>query len=260
MEIVTAGVADQPRARAITAIARAAVRHQKQHAVGIAMDQSGHGRVGILAARVAHFPRRGVRFGDLGNDLQPHRTMFVRRINQVEEIRRDGQCEFGVRQFRAGKFLRRERGQESLQLLRRCDAVFELPAPVIPIGVGNIVPEAAPGGVKFLERSGVGGPPAAPLRRPMICLSFILSVANYKCGFSPVKLAVLAADRARSALQLALRLSCCRVKISAWTAASSVWRCASRASSFFNVSPAPGFRGGFLIQTVGAAAPPLSPR
>ena len=56
-----------------------------------------------------------------------------------------------VREFRAGKFLRRERGHQSLQLLRRGDAVFQLPAPVVPVGVGNVVPETASGGVEFFQ-------------------------------------------------------------------------------------------------------------
>ena len=152
MEIVAAGVADEPRARAVAAIRGAAVGDEKQHAVGIAMDEAGHGRMRILAARVAHLPRRGVRFLDARNDLPADRAIFIRRINQVEKIRRDGQREFGVREFRAGKFLRRERGHQPLQLFRRGDAVFELPAPVVPVGVGNVMPETAAGGVKFLQK------------------------------------------------------------------------------------------------------------
>ena len=105
----------------------------------------------IFAARIAHFPRRGVRFLDARNDLPADRAIFIRRINQVEKIRRDGERELGVRQFRAGKFLRRERGQKSLQLLHRGDAVLELPAPVVPVGVGNVAPEAASGGLEFFQ-------------------------------------------------------------------------------------------------------------
>ena len=60
MKIVAGGVADQPRARAIAAVTRATVRHQKQHAVGVTMHQARHGRMGVLTARVAHLPRRRV--------------------------------------------------------------------------------------------------------------------------------------------------------------------------------------------------------
>ena len=101
MEIVAAGVAHQPRAGAITAIAGAAVRDQKQHAVGIAMHQARHRRMRIFAARVAHFPGRGVGFLEPRHDLAAHRAVFIRRINQVEEIRRDAQRQLVVGQLRA---------------------------------------------------------------------------------------------------------------------------------------------------------------
>ena len=69
MKVVAGRVADQPRARAVTALRRTTIRHQKQNAVGITMHESRHGRVRIFAARVAHFPRRGVRFLDARHDL-----------------------------------------------------------------------------------------------------------------------------------------------------------------------------------------------
>ena len=152
MEIVAAGVADEPRARAVAAIRGATVGDQEQHAVGIAMHQAGHGRMRILAARVAHFPWRGAGFLDARNHLPADRAMLIRRVNQVEKIRRDGQREPGVRELRAGEFLRRERGHQPPQLFRRRYPVFELPAPVVPVGVGNIMPETAPGGVEFLQK------------------------------------------------------------------------------------------------------------
>src|SRR5438874_8680600 len=43
MKIVAGGVAHQPRACAVPAIAGAAVGDEKEHTVGIAMDQSGNG-------------------------------------------------------------------------------------------------------------------------------------------------------------------------------------------------------------------------
>ena len=149
MKIVAARVAHEPRARAVTAIRGAAVRDQKQNAVGITMHESGHWRMRIFADGIAHLPRRSVGFGELGNDLQPDGAVFIRRINQVEKIRRDGERELGVREFRAGEFLRRERGQKFLQLLHRRDAVLELPFPVVPVGVRNIAPQTASGGMEL---------------------------------------------------------------------------------------------------------------
>ncbi len=151
MKIIAVRVADEPRARAITAIRGAPVGDQKQHAVGIPVHQTGHGRVRILAARVAHFPGRSVCFLDTRNDLPPDGTVLIHRIDQVEKIRRDGQRKLVVCEFRAGELLRRERGHQALQLFRRRDAVFELPAPVVPLGIRNVAPEAAPGGAKLLQ-------------------------------------------------------------------------------------------------------------
>ena len=76
--------------------------------------------------------------------------MLVGGVNQVEKVRRDGQRELVICEFCAGKFLRRERGHQALQLLGRRDAMFELPTPVLPVGVRNVMPETAAGGAKFL--------------------------------------------------------------------------------------------------------------
>jgi hypothetical protein len=185
MKIVAAGVADEPRARAVTAIRGAAVGDEEQHAVGIAMHEAGHGRMRIFAARVAHFPRRGVRFLDARNDLPADGAMLIRRVNQVEKIRRDGQRELVVRQFRAGEFLRRERGHQPLQLLRRGDAVFELPAPVVPVGIGNIVPEAAAGGVEFLQRlESVVRWRLPAIRRELSSFIFSMETISWNCALS----------------------------------------------------------------------------
>ncbi len=116
------------------------------------MHQAGHGRMRILAARVAHFPGRRVRFLDARDDLPANRAILVRRINQVEEIGRDGQRELVVGQFRAGIFLRRQRRHQPLQLFEGRDSMLELPVPVVPIRVGNVAPKSPAGGVKLLER------------------------------------------------------------------------------------------------------------
>ena len=92
MKIVAGRVADQPRARAITAIRRAAVRHEKQHAVGIAMHEPGTGECessphGSLISHDAVCVS-----SSLGMTWRPDRAVFIRRINQVEKIRRDGRA------------------------------------------------------------------------------------------------------------------------------------------------------------------------
>jgi hypothetical protein len=50
--------------------------------------------------------------------------MFIRGIDQVEKIRRDGQGEFVIGEFGAGVFLGRQRRQQPLQLVERGDPIF----------------------------------------------------------------------------------------------------------------------------------------
>lgn len=56
VEIVTGGVADEAGPGAITAVGGATVGDQKQHPVGIPVDEAGDRRMRILAARILHFP------------------------------------------------------------------------------------------------------------------------------------------------------------------------------------------------------------
>ena len=135
VKIVARRIAHESRPGAITAVCRAAVGDEEEHPVRIAMHQSGHRRMRIFAARIAHFPWRVVCFFDPRNDLPADGAVFIRRINQVEKARRDGQGQFRVGQFGAGIFLRRERWHQPLELFERSDAVFELPAPVVPVSV-----------------------------------------------------------------------------------------------------------------------------
>ena len=128
------------------------------------MHEAGHGRVGIFAARVGHFPGGGVCFLDARDDLLADGAMLVRRVNEVEEEGCDGEREFGFGELRAGEFLGREGGHQALELFERGDAVFELPMPVVPVGVGNIAPEAAPGGCELFQGVQGGGVRAAVAR------------------------------------------------------------------------------------------------
>ena len=151
MEVVAGGVADEPGTRAIPAIRRAPVGDEKQDAVGIAMHEARHGRMGIFAARIAHFPPGGVGFLDARNHLTTDGAMLIRGINQVEEIRRDGESELVIRQLGPGVFLRGERRHQAHQLFQRGDPVLELPAPVVPVGVGHVGPETASRRDELLE-------------------------------------------------------------------------------------------------------------
>ena len=151
VEVIAAGVAHEPRARAIAAVGGAAVRDEEQHAVGVAMDEPGHRRVRVFAAGVGHFPRRGVRLLQAGNHLPADGTVLVLGVNEVEEVRRDGHRQLGAAEDGSGAFRGREGGEELLELLDGRDAMLELPLPVVPLRVGDVRPRAAPGGVELFE-------------------------------------------------------------------------------------------------------------
>ena len=98
VQFLFAHAADDAAARAISAVAGATIRHQKQNAIWIAMDQTRHRHVRIFAARVRHVVRRRPRFFDPRNDLAPDRIVRIIPRDQVEKVRGNRE-----RQFIAGK-------------------------------------------------------------------------------------------------------------------------------------------------------------
>ena len=151
MEIVAARVAHQSRARAVTAICRATIGHEKEDPIGVTMHQTWDRGVAVFAARIGQFPRRGMCFLDAGYHLPSDRTVLVRWINQIEKVGRDRQGKFVIGQSGTGEFLGRQRRHQTLQLLHVGDAVLKLPMPIVPIAGRNIAPKSPAGGAKFLE-------------------------------------------------------------------------------------------------------------
>src|SRR5690348_12735041 len=116
------------------------------------MNQARNWRMGILAARIGHFPGSGVGFFDARNDLPANGTIFISRIDQVEKVWRDSERELVVGQSCAGKLLWCESRHEALKLLDGGDPMLKLPAPVVPIRIGNTAPKTAAGGTELFER------------------------------------------------------------------------------------------------------------
>ena len=109
--------------------------------------------MGVLAARIAHLPRRGVSpLLHARDDLATDGTILVARVNKIEEIGRDGQGQFVMlARTVPSNSSGRQRGQEALQFLQRRNAVLKLPLPIIPIGIGDIAPEASAGRMEFFQ-------------------------------------------------------------------------------------------------------------
>ena len=108
----------------------------------------------VLTERIEHLALRDNHFPCARNDLLPNGAIRIVAIDQVEKIWRDRERELLVGVRTPGFLVRRERHQ-LLQLLDRGDAVLELPRPVLPIALGNVLPESLafkPGGAIFSVR------------------------------------------------------------------------------------------------------------
>src|SRR3990172_5284687 len=137
VEVLTR-VAHDARARAVAAIAGALRGHQHQHAVRVAVDEAGHRGVTVLGERVLHHPREGLRLAPEGDDLAAERVVGVLRVDQAQEVRRDVHAEL-VRRREALALLVGQL-QDPLDFLEVVDPVRELPAPVVPLLIGDVRP------------------------------------------------------------------------------------------------------------------------
>lgn len=131
VQFLFAHAADDAASGAIPAVARATVRHEKQDAIRIAMDQPRHRHVRIFAARIHHVVGRSPGFLDPGDDLAADRVLRIITRDQVEKVRRDGQSELVAREQNAAAFFIRK-FEVLLELGQGCDPVFELPFPIVP--------------------------------------------------------------------------------------------------------------------------------
>jgi len=138
-EVLVPHSADDAASRAVPAIRRATICHEKQDAVGIPMDEAGHDGVVVFAARVNEFAISGDGFLDAWDDLATDGAVRIGAVNEVEEVRRDGEREFLAGQQDAFAFLGRKR-QQRLQRLQRGDAMTELPAPIVPVRGRDVRP------------------------------------------------------------------------------------------------------------------------
>ena len=98
VELLLAYPAHKPASGAVPAIARAAVRHQKEYTIRIPVYQSRHRHVGVLATWVGHVIGRRPCFFDSRDYLAPNRAIRVVALDQVEKMWRNGE-----RKLRPGK-------------------------------------------------------------------------------------------------------------------------------------------------------------
>src|SRR5882724_6228664 len=131
MQFLFAGTADDAATRAIAAITRAAVGHEKQNAIRITMHQTRYRHVRIFTTRIGHIVRRCPGFFDARNDLSPDRIVWIIWRDQIEKMRRDREREFISGKQNAVPLLL-VKIEMFFELSERGDSVFKLPFPIVP--------------------------------------------------------------------------------------------------------------------------------
>jgi hypothetical protein len=67
---------------------------KKQHAIGVAMNQTRNGHVAIFATGVSHFIRSCPAFFHARNDLTANRAIGIVAIDELEKMRSDRHRKF----------------------------------------------------------------------------------------------------------------------------------------------------------------------
>ena len=157
---VLLGVADDPAPGAVAAVARALGRDQEQDPVGVAVDQPGDRAVAILRQRVLHHPGEGAQLRTDRDDLAADRIVRVVGVDEADEVRRDVDPELVRR--REALALVVGQVQDLLELLERVEPVRQLPAPVVPLLVGDVLEDpGAPADRRSPVRAELAGGVAA---------------------------------------------------------------------------------------------------
>jgi hypothetical protein len=105
------------------------------------MHESGDWAVSVFAKRIIRLTGSANKFASCGNNGFPERLQGVIRVEETHVVRGNG-C--GQQSATIGKNVTFFQGQfqHPFELLKSADAMSRLPAPVIPVGIGDIRIEA----------------------------------------------------------------------------------------------------------------------
>ena len=131
------GLTSKTAASAVTAVHRAHVGNEEQHAVGITVSQAGCGRVLVFVQRVEKVGTGLMSLKTSGNALLAHWVVGVIGIDEAQVVRSDCHAQSREGLFHALFFLS-GKADVLLQVLESLDAVLYLPFPVVPLLIGNI--------------------------------------------------------------------------------------------------------------------------
>src|SRR5262245_3113680 len=140
--VLSARVADEAGARAVAAIGGAGARGEEQHAVGIAVDETGYDGVVVLAKRVVFLAGQADIFVA---DHDVRAPQGLRRIVKTHEA-----CVIGRDSDRKRASVARHRvvlilgeHEDAAELGEGADAGPQLPAPIVPFGGCGVGVEAS---------------------------------------------------------------------------------------------------------------------
>ena len=105
------------------------------------MDNAWYGRVLILAHWIQHFPGSFPHFLTSRHDLLANGAFGILAVDQIKKVRCYRQGQFLVRK-QTSFFFFRGKLQIGLYLLQAGNAVLQLPNPIIPVLIGDMVPKA----------------------------------------------------------------------------------------------------------------------
>ena len=131
------GLTGKAATGAVTAVHRAHVGDQEQHAIGITVCQAGRGRILILMQGVEQIGSDLMCLKAGGDALAAHGIVRIIGIDEAQIIRSDSHTQ-GLQGLLDTFFLLSSKAYILLEFLKGLDAVFHLPFPVIPLLVGNV--------------------------------------------------------------------------------------------------------------------------
>jgi hypothetical protein len=110
----------------------------------VAVDEAGHRGVAVLGEGVLHHPREGAQLRADRDDLAADRVVGIVGIDERDEVGRDVHPELVGRRETFALVVGQV--EDLLEVLQRVKALRELPAPVVPLVVRDVVPDPRPRG------------------------------------------------------------------------------------------------------------------
>ena len=131
VQFLFAHAAHDAAARAITAVARATIRHEKEDAIRITMHQARHRHVRVFPARIRHIVGRRPGLLDPRNHLPPNRAIRIVRSIRLKKCGVTARASF-VPESSTPLRSSFDKFEVLLELGKRSDPIFQLPFPVVP--------------------------------------------------------------------------------------------------------------------------------